>query len=104
MLFESHSEENFVNCQNSIHPTSIDDIQISTGVISADYKRIASVINPSAPPYDAVGNLLSTHMNWALKYQQFNFDKYTENEITMQIPLPMFCADEPFFVGARKRL
>ena len=39
-----------------------------------------------------------------LKNNQFNFDKYTENEITMQIPLPMFYADEPFFVGAGKKI
>ena len=43
-------------------------------------------------------------MMWALKNQQYNFDNSTENEITMQIPFPLFYADEPLFVGVGKRI
>ena len=101
-LFESKSEQNFVNSQNSIVPPNIEDIGTATGAIYDNASALASLINPGAPPN--ISAYLTKHMIWALKNQQFNFDKYMENEIEMQVPLPIFYADEPIFVGAGKKL
>ena len=100
MLFESKSEQTYVNSQNSIVPPNIDDVKTALGAIYDDAVTLGKVIDASGPD---VSDLLTKHMIWALKNQQFNFDKYSENEITMQVPLPMFYADEPFFVGAGKK-
>ena len=113
MLFESKSEQTYVNSQNSIVPPNIDDVKTAVGAINEDYVSLAKIVgvdddDPTATPATYAttdfSKLFTKHMIWALKNQQFNFDKYSENEITMQVPLPMFYADEPFFVGSGKKL
>ena len=37
-----------------------------------------------------ISGLFSSHMVWALKNNQFNFDKSCTNRINFQIPLPDF--------------
>jgi hypothetical protein len=95
LLFESKSDQNYVNSQNGINLPNIDDIGTTTGAI---FDNVVG-LTPST-----VSGLLTKHMIWALKNQMYGFDKYMENEIIMQVPVPMFYADEPFFVGSGKKI
>ena len=106
MLFESTTENKTVNAQNSLTPPNIDDVSTKTCMYE-DMFRLSQKINPAAENEGITPDLsskLTKHMVWALKNQQYNFDNSTENEITMQIPFPLFYADEPLFVGVGKRI
>ena len=46
-----------------------------------------------------ISDLFSSHMVWALKNNQFNFDKSCTNRINFQIPLPLFYSDELLHFG-----
>ena len=112
MLFESESEQNYVYSQNSIQPLSLDDIDTSTTVSTATATVDYNIYDYPAKLIKAMGcnktvdvnEMLSKHMIWALKNQQFNFDKFCENELIIQVPLPLFYADEPLFCGVGRNI
>ena len=106
MIFESVAENKSVNAQNSLTPPNIDDVSTDLGLYH-DIFRLSKKINPAGGNIGMtpdVTALITKHMIWALKQQQYNFNNSCNNEITMQVPFPLFYADEPLFVGVGKKI
>ena len=57
-----------------------------------DASKLAAKIGARIPTN--FSNLFASHMVWALKNNQFIFDKSCTNRINFQIPLPLFYSDE----------
>ena len=97
MLCETKEEQKTVNSLNGINPVSLDDIDISAVLLN--YEDASKLAAKSGATGD-ISNLFTSHMKWALKNNQFNFDKSCTNRINFQIPLPLFYSDELLHFGA----
>ena len=96
MLYESKEEQKSVNSLNAINPVSLDDIDITANLSNYDgAAKLAAKIGATGD----ISDLFTSHMVWALKNNQFNFDKYCTNRINFQIPLPLFYSDELLHFG-----
>ena len=96
MLYETKEEQNTVNSTNAINPVSLNDIDINPLVSYPDANKLATRIGAGA---GTLNNLFTSHMVWALKNNQFSFDKSCTNRINFQIPLPLFYSDELLHFG-----
>ena len=105
MLYESQLEQKTVNSTNAINPLDSKDVDTNAGVMFDNIVALSNRlgITPNALPMTTAGslaNLLTPHMIWALKNQQFNFDKSNTNRINFQIPCPLFYVDELLHFGS----
>ena len=71
-------------------------IYINPLVSYPDANKLATRIGAGAC---TLNNLFTSRMVWALKNNQFNFDKSCINRINFQIPLPLFYYDELLHFG-----
>ena len=94
MLYEIKQEQATVLSTNSINPPAMEDMC----VIYTDAQLLANALSSTAPPNKSA--LFSKHMIWALKYGQYNFNKYNKNGINFQIPVSLFYSDEMLHFGS----
>ena len=92
MLYETKEEQKTVNSTNAINPVSLDDIDISAPL--SNYEGANKIAAKIGSNVNSLNALFTSHMIWALKNYQFNFDKSCTNRINFQIPLPLFYSDE----------
>ena len=100
MLYETKSEQQSVYSTNAISPLSIEDSAVTTGVIYDDYVAVGTKLGLAAP--FTLNDNFSKHMIWALKNNQFNFDKQNRSRINIQVPVSLFYCDELLYFGNEK--
>ena len=84
---------------NSIHPLSSDDVGTDAGYVPENLIPLAHTLGVTADDLAPAtfntthfGRLFTKHMLWALKNNQFNFNKCNTNRINFQVPVALFMA------------
>jgi len=104
MLYESQLEQKTVNSTNAINPLDTKDVDTTLGTFYESASALSNKLGTA--PYTStdaeafvaaspnffnaayINNLLTPHMLWALKNQQYNFNRSNTNRINFQIPCP----------------
>ena len=108
MMYETEQEQVTVNSTNGIYPMTIDDEGTAPGFAPDNFISLGAMlgvtvdnITANPPTFNTTnfGRLFTKHMLWALKNNQFNFNKSTTNRLNFQIPVSLFMTDDLLHFG-----
>ena len=104
-LYESKQEQKSVYSTNPINLIGVDDCGVTTGVMYDDYIAVANKLGvvPGANTA-AFGALFSKRMIWAIRNNQYTFDKTNTARINIQVPLPLFMCEELLYTGVNDKI